>query len=54
VPGGVVRDPAVHRATVKRVTDFARELGLHVRGEIESPLVGPKGNKEFLLHLTAA
>jgi 23S rRNA (cytidine1920-2'-O)/16S rRNA (cytidine1409-2'-O)-methyltransferase len=54
VPGGVVRDPAVHRATVKRVTDFARELGLYVRGEIESPLIGPKGNKEFLLHLTAA
>lgn len=53
-PGGVVRDPAVHRATVQRVTDYARELTLHVRGEIESPLIGPKGNKEYLLHLTAA
>jgi len=49
-----VRDPEVHRAAVKRVTSFARELGLHVRGEMESPLTGPKGNKEFLLHLTAA
>lgn len=54
VPGGVVRDPAVHRAAVQRVTTYARELGLDVRGEIESPLIGPKGNKEFLLHLTAA
>jgi 23S rRNA (cytidine1920-2'-O)/16S rRNA (cytidine1409-2'-O)-methyltransferase len=54
VPGGVVRDPAVHRAAVLRVTTYARELGLHVRGEIESPLIGPKGNKEYLLHLTAA
>ena len=53
VPGGVVRDPAVHRATVQRVTSFARELGLHVRGELQSPLIGPKGNVEFLVHLTA-
>jgi 23S rRNA (cytidine1920-2'-O)/16S rRNA (cytidine1409-2'-O)-methyltransferase len=52
VPRGVVRDAAVQRATVDRVAGFARGLGLDVRGEIESPLVGPKGNREFLLHLT--
>jgi 23S rRNA (cytidine1920-2'-O)/16S rRNA (cytidine1409-2'-O)-methyltransferase len=54
VPGGVVRDPAVHRATVARIVDFARGLELKVKGEIESPLVGPKGNREFLLHLAVA
>jgi 23S rRNA (cytidine1920-2'-O)/16S rRNA (cytidine1409-2'-O)-methyltransferase len=54
VPGGVVRDPEVHRAAVSKVVDFARGLGLKVRGEIASPLVGPKGNKEFLLHLSVA
>jgi 23S rRNA (cytidine1920-2'-O)/16S rRNA (cytidine1409-2'-O)-methyltransferase len=50
-PKGVVRDPAVQRATVDRIAQFARELGLEVRGEVESPLRGPAGNREFLLHL---
>jgi 23S rRNA (cytidine1920-2'-O)/16S rRNA (cytidine1409-2'-O)-methyltransferase len=54
VPGGVVRDQAVHRATVARVVEFARSLDLKVRGEVQSPLVGPKGNKEFLVHLAMA
>jgi 23S rRNA (cytidine1920-2'-O)/16S rRNA (cytidine1409-2'-O)-methyltransferase len=54
VPGGVVRDAEVRRATVARVVEFAREIGLRVRGEIESPLVGPKGNREYLLHLSVA
>jgi 23S rRNA (cytidine1920-2'-O)/16S rRNA (cytidine1409-2'-O)-methyltransferase len=54
VPGGVVRDPEVRLAAVQRVTQFAREIGLHVRGELQSPLVGPKGNVEYLVHLTAA
>jgi 23S rRNA (cytidine1920-2'-O)/16S rRNA (cytidine1409-2'-O)-methyltransferase len=51
VPGGVVRDPAVRRAAVARVRAHAHELGLEVRGEVESPLVGPAGNHEFFLHL---
>jgi 23S rRNA (cytidine1920-2'-O)/16S rRNA (cytidine1409-2'-O)-methyltransferase len=54
VPGGVVQDPEVRRATVARIVEFARGLGLKVRGEIESPLVGPKGNHEYLLHLSVA
>ena len=54
VPGGVVRDPAVREAAVTRVREHARELGLVVRGEIESPLVGPAGNHEFFLHLAMA
>ncbi|MEP7158388.1 MAG: TlyA family RNA methyltransferase [Chloroflexota bacterium] len=54
VPHGVVRDAAVQRATIDHVAEFARSLGLEVRTEIESPLVGPKGNREFLLHMVRA
>ena len=54
VPGGVVRDAAVQRATVERVVAHAAGLGLQLRGELESPLLGPKGNREFLVHLSAA
>lgn len=50
--GGVVRDPAVHRAVLDRIRSFcAAELSLEVLGECESPLVGPAGNREFFLHL---
>jgi 23S rRNA (cytidine1920-2'-O)/16S rRNA (cytidine1409-2'-O)-methyltransferase len=48
---GVVRNAAVRRAAVDGVAAFAAALGLHVRGEIESPLRGPAGNVEYLLHL---
>jgi 23S rRNA (cytidine1920-2'-O)/16S rRNA (cytidine1409-2'-O)-methyltransferase len=51
VPKGVVRDPAVQAAAVRRVEERARSLGLEVRGEVESPLVGPSGNREWFLHL---
>lgn len=49
--GGVVRDPAVHRQVLTRLTGWALERGLHVLGLIPSPISGPKGNVEFLLHL---
>ncbi len=52
--GGVVRDPALHRSAVDSVCEAARGLGMKVLGECESPLLGPKGNKEFLVHLAAA
>jgi 23S rRNA (cytidine1920-2'-O)/16S rRNA (cytidine1409-2'-O)-methyltransferase len=51
VPGGVVRDPAVHLAVLERVVEQARVLGLGVAGAIASPLLGPQGNREFLLDL---
>ena len=51
VPKGVVRDPAVQRAAVARVRAHAESLDLEVRGEIESPLTGAAGNREFLVHL---
>ncbi|MES2208993.1 MAG: TlyA family RNA methyltransferase [Chloroflexota bacterium] len=51
VSGGVVRDPAVHRATVERVVAAAAELGLVALDCIASPILGPEGNREFLVHL---
>ena len=49
--GGVVRDPAVHRDVLDAVAAFAASIGLQVRGEVPSPLLGPAGNREFFLHL---
>jgi 23S rRNA (cytidine1920-2'-O)/16S rRNA (cytidine1409-2'-O)-methyltransferase len=51
VPRGVVRDPAVRRTAIDRVRRHAEELGVSVRGEAESPLPGPAGNRETFLHL---
>jgi len=53
VNGGVVRDAAVHRDVLHRVTQRARELGLGTRAVIASPIQGPEGNREFLVHLQA-
>src|SRR5438270_4427965 len=47
--GGVVRDPAVHARVVAEVASRFQELGLGIRGWVESPLQGPAGNREFLL-----
>ena len=52
--GGVVKDPAVHREVLERVRDTARALGFRVRGLIRSPITGPAGNVEFLMHLALA
>ena len=49
--GGVVRDPAIHRAVLERVLGRANACGLAVLGLIRSPLLGPAGNVEFLAHL---
>jgi 23S rRNA (cytidine1920-2'-O)/16S rRNA (cytidine1409-2'-O)-methyltransferase len=50
-PRGVVRDPAVHARVVERIKAHAAIIGLAVRGEVESPLRGPAGNREFFLDL---
>ena len=49
--GGVVADPTVHATTVARVALWAIEHGLRVRGVVRSPLLGPKGNREFFIWL---
>ena len=49
--GGVVRDPALHAAVVADLQARAEQWQAEVRGLVESPLLGPKGNKEFFLYL---
>jgi len=50
--GGVVRDASHHKTVISRVARFSVLHGWHVRGVTPSPLKGPKGNREFFLHLT--
>jgi len=49
--GGVVRDPAVHREVLRTVLEAAGASGLAAVGLTPSPILGPAGNVEFLLHL---
>jgi len=49
--GGVVKDPVQHQKVIDRLRAFSKGLGLNVLGIVESPLLGPKGNKEFFIHL---
>lgn len=51
VPGGVVRDPALRARAVAEVAAAARDLGLQVRGPVESPVPGAEGNRESFLAL---
>ena len=47
---GVVRDPALHEAVCSRIEAWlAARPGWSVQGFVESPITGPKGNKEFLI-----
>ena len=52
--GGVVRDPAARADAVAGVRVTAETLGLLVRGEAESVLPGPAGNREVFLLLSRA
>ncbi len=48
---GVIRNPAVHRQVLVDVLSFAQGQGWNVRRLMRSPLLGPKGNAEFLAWL---
>ena len=50
--GGVVRDPAVHKQVLARITTWALANGWRVGGLTPSPILGPAGNREFLALLT--
>ena len=48
--GGVVRDAALHQAACDDIARWlAAEQGWEVLGIVESPITGPKGNREFLI-----
>ncbi|HEY8844412.1 MAG TPA: TlyA family RNA methyltransferase [Gaiellaceae bacterium] len=48
---GVVRDREVHRRVLREVAEAARDWQAQVLGVVDSGLPGPKGNREFFLHL---
>jgi len=49
--GGVVRSGEEHRRVIEEIKEAAVALKLEVRGVTESPLLGPKGNREFFIYL---
>jgi 23S rRNA (cytidine1920-2'-O)/16S rRNA (cytidine1409-2'-O)-methyltransferase len=51
VRDGVVRDPAIHTRVLHDVAGAALAAGLEPLDAIASPILGPEGNREFLLHL---
>ena len=51
--GGVVRDPALHQEVIDEIIIFCETLGLESHGVTPSPILGPKGNKEFLIPLVS-
>jgi 23S rRNA (cytidine1920-2'-O)/16S rRNA (cytidine1409-2'-O)-methyltransferase len=51
VRDGVVRDPAIHTRVLHDVAGAALAAGLEPLAAIASPILGPEGNREFLLHL---
>jgi len=48
---GVIKDPAIHRQVLEDILSFTLDEGYEIKGLIRSPLLGPKGNTEFLVHL---
>ena len=49
--GGIVRDPAAHQFAVDRVRTAVHELGASASELADSPILGAKGNREFLLYV---
>lgn len=47
--GGVVRDPEMHQRVCRSIEELCAQLGLRVVGTTPSPILGPKGNQEFLI-----
>ncbi len=51
---GVVREPSVHREVIERVMDYAVSIGFEILHLDFSPIRGPEGNIEYLLHIYKA
>jgi len=48
--GGVVRQPELQQNVLEDITVFLRNSGMEVIGTVVSPLLGPKGNREFFIY----
>jgi 23S rRNA (cytidine1920-2'-O)/16S rRNA (cytidine1409-2'-O)-methyltransferase len=49
--GGVVRNPEEHQLVIQELSCFFHEVGFNAGPAVPSPILGPKGNREFLIHL---
>jgi 23S rRNA (cytidine1920-2'-O)/16S rRNA (cytidine1409-2'-O)-methyltransferase len=49
--GGVVRDPTLHEEVTHDLSCFFEGLGWRDMGHVASPILGPKGNREFFIYL---
>ena len=49
--GGVVRDPRLHEEVIDDLTSFFKGMNLETEAVIPSPILGPKGNREFIISL---
>ncbi len=49
--GGVVKDPELHHSVIEKLSVFFSNAGFKVGPVIPSPILGPKGNKEFIICL---
>nr|WP_029917829.1 TlyA family RNA methyltransferase [Pelobacter seleniigenes] len=49
--GGIVKDRTLHEQVLEQIRQVAEELHCQVLGIIDSPILGSKGNREFLIHL---
>ena len=49
--GGVIKDPELHKSITGNIREFCINNGWKVEGCIPSPVLGPKGNREFLIYL---
>ncbi len=50
---GVILDPELHKKATAKIEDFVKTCGLTSGGVVASPLLGPKGNREFLIHIVS-
>lgn len=48
---GIIKDPSIHKETIKKVLAIATDLGYSIIGLTHSPIKGGHGNMEFLVHL---
>ncbi|RLC03875.1 MAG: TlyA family rRNA (cytidine-2'-O)-methyltransferase, partial [Deltaproteobacteria bacterium] len=47
--GGVVKDPEIRKKVIQDLTFFFKEKGFKVNQVVPSPILGPKGNKEYII-----
>ena len=47
--GGIVKDPEKHHRVIEEISSFCHQTGLKEIGWIPSPILGAKGNREFLM-----